>query len=238
MLRGLRVQLMIPLLAATAVTMLARPAIADETTTRSLQSSVANLKLETPRDGSFVVAGLARRAELQQSQSNNPRHEGIGIGVKGGFLFNDFSSAKQDFDSNIGTMVGFFFGGNRPGVVGVMGELMYAKKGSEGVDLHYLEIPILLRVNAGSNSLSGVNVYGIGGPVFDIKLSEPDILNVDDVYEGFDIGVVVGAGVEITRFIVEGRYNWGLRNIVKGDLGTSQEIKTRSFAVLFGFRFN
>ena len=36
--------------------------------------------------------------------------------------------------------------------------------------IHYLEIPVLARVNVGSGSLNGMLVYGVVGPVFDIKL--------------------------------------------------------------------
>lgn len=190
----------------------------------------------------FLVAGIAANSAAQDQSSNgNSRHEGIGIGVKGGFLFNSFSSAQESFgDNDTGLQGGIFFGGNRPGTVGVMGELMYVRKGSDAVKLHYLEIPILLRVNAGSNSLNGVNIYGIGGPVFDIKLKTTiDGGGSDDSdFGNFDIGVIAGGGVEITRFIIEARYNWGLRNVAKGDLADITKIKTRTFAVLFGIRFN
>jgi hypothetical protein len=141
-------------------------------------------------------------------------------------------------------MGGIFFGGNRPGIVGVMGELMYAKKGAKvgaiETSLHYLEIPVLLRVNAGSNSLNGILGYFIVGPAFDIKLRTEinGVKDDSDRFEDFDIGIVVGGGVEITRFIIEGRGNWGLRRVNKGDLSSAQEIKTKSFALLFGVRFN
>ena len=41
------------------------------------------------------------------------------------------------------------------------------------------------------------------------------------------------AGVEVSRFIIEGRYNMGLTNVAKeGD-----EVKNRAFSVLAGVRF-
>jgi hypothetical protein len=192
----------------------------------------------------FDTAKAASEAEEAQQRQQNPRHEGIGIGAKTGPLFSSFRGVENlDFENKTGWMGGIFFGGNRPGIVGVMGELMYAKKGAkQGVnetDIHYLEIPVLLRVNAGSNSLNGILGYFLIGPAFDINLkSKLNGIDIEDVYEDFDIGLVVGGGVEITRFIVEARGNWGLRKILKGDLGDAQKIKTRSFALLFGVRFN
>ena len=58
-------------------------------------------------------------------------------------------------------------------------------------------------------------------------------------YESLDLGILGGVGIEITRFIVEGRFNNGLRNVLKSDnLTNFGDIKTRSFALLFGLRFN
>jgi hypothetical protein len=93
-----------------------------------------------------------------------------GFGVKIGPIFTDFQSAKDDFKGNTGVQAGVFFGGNREGILGVQGELLYAKKGAENVDLHYLEIPILARLNIGTRSRNGIGVYALGGPAFDVKL--------------------------------------------------------------------
>jgi hypothetical protein len=170
--------------------------------------------------------------------------QGVGVGVKGGWLYSSFSEANSDFDNNSGWAAGIFFGGNRDGVVGVQGEVLYAKKGAKegqsSVDLHYLEIPILARLNLGSsNRNTGALLYAIGGPVFDVRLkAEQDSFNVKDNYESTDVGVIAGAGVEISRFLIEARYNWGLRNILKSGGGANTELKNRSFAILAGLRFN
>ena len=113
---------------------------------------------------------------------------------------------------------GIWFGGNRGGNVGVMGEILYAKKKQQvtgvtgSTTLQYLEIPILLRINAGSRSRNGVSVYGLIGPVFDINLkAKQGNFDVKSNYESLDLGILGGVGVEITRFLVEGRYNKGLQ---------------------------
>lgn len=192
---------------------------------------------------SFLTAGLAPAPQSQGTRSQN--QQGFGFGIKGGFLFPSFSNATDEFDDNSGTAIGIFFGGNRTGDIGVMGELLYVRKnigsGSAETTIYYLEIPILLRINIGDHSVNGFNVYGIVGPVVDIRLNAKLKLNDLDVkerYEGVDLGVIAGAGVEFLRFIAEARYNWGLRSVQDGDFGNTTKIKGRTFYILFGFRIN
>lgn len=203
-------------------------------------SAAGAQSLTSPSDPSFLVAGMA------QTQNRSVHSQGFGIGVKGGFLYSTLSQANASYKNNSGYEAGLFFGGNRTGAFGVMGEVLYAKKGAKGstsvqtLNSYYLEIPILMRINIGSsNKNTGAIVYAIGGPAFDVLLkSDLDGLDVKSKYESLDLGIIGGAGVEISRFLIEGRYNWGLRNVLKSAGGTSSEVKTRSFAVLAGLRFN
>ena len=198
---------------------------------------------------SFLVAGMAPGVETQQSSSGGGG--GIGFGVKGGYLYSSIAQGSQPFDNNNGWEFGVFFGGNRNGVVGVMGEVLYAKKVYKSGDgnlnlnsdlnLYYLEIPILLRLNIGSgNKNKGVIVYGLAGPVFDVNLSAKlNDLDVKDRYESLDIGILLGGGIEISRFLLEGRYTWGLMNLlVNNSNAFSSDAKSRTFALLAGLRFN
>ena len=169
--------------------------------------------------------------------------QGVGVGVKGGYLYSsfDFEDASDVLDSSNGWIAGLFFGGNRPGRVGVMGEInVQAKRGELGADdvtIYYLQVPALVRINGGSRSTSGVSGYGIIGPAIDLKVGE-DLSNLtdSDEVESVDVSLVAGAGVEISRFIIEGRGTWGLRNIAKE--GDGLDVKTRTFAILVGLRFN
>ena len=171
--------------------------------------------------------------------------DGIGVGAKVGPLFSTFTADNLSFKNKTGLMGGIWFGGNRSGAVGIQGEVLYAKKTAETqvpaatTDLYYLEVPVMLRVNVGSRSREKVAGYVIVGPAADIKLkAKQNDLDVSDNYEGLDIGVIGGAGVEISRFLVEGRINWGLRNVVAGNLANTTKITTRTVAILFGVRFN
>ncbi len=167
-----------------------------------------------------------------------------GIGIKGGWLFPEFTSEAIEFDNRTGYQVGLFFGGDRGGLFGVQGELNYGKKGAEiagqDLDVNFLSVPVLLRLNV---SPDPVTVYGIVGPQFDWlfnrSLGEDDFFDLDESTEGFEVGLAIGGGIEITRFIIELRYVHGLRSIAKDfNIFDTEDLKTKSFAILFGFRFN
>jgi len=195
---------------------------------------------------SFLTAGLVQQAP--PPGGGGAPASGAGVGLKVGPLFTSYSAASCDgcFNTNTGFEGGIWFGGNRGGRVGVMGEVLYAKKKQEGsgltgsTSLQYLEIPILARINIGSRSRNGISIYGLVGPVFDINLKASiGDRDVKSNYESLDLGLLGGVGIEITRFLVEGRFNQGLRNVLKSDNAAAfGDIKTLSFAVLFGFRFN
>jgi hypothetical protein len=203
--------------AALAISALAIPVLpAGAQTFGLLEQAAGKANAAGTTDTTFLTAGMLAQAP---PGGRGPRHGGVGFGIKGGFLFSSFDAANQDFKNHYGWLAGIFFGGNRPGVLGVQGEIQYAKKGAEisstKIDQYFLEIPILLRLNAGTNSLNGVNVYGLVGPVFDINLkTEQNDIDVKDNYESLDLGILFGGGIEITRFLVEARYNKGLRNVL------------------------
>jgi Outer membrane protein beta-barrel domain len=229
------------LLTASAVVVAALPAGAQ--TREGLLLTGAGL---SDTNSAFLTAGMV--AQAPPPGGGGPRASGFGIGAKIGPLFTSYDAAACDgcFNTSTGWEGGIWFGGNRGGRVGVMGEVLYAKKKQEGAgltgstNLQYLEIPILLRINIGSRSRNGISVYGLAGPVFDINLKASlNGLDVKSKYQSLDLGILFGGGIEITRFLVEGRWNRGLRNVLDSDnAGSISDIKTQSFAVLFGLRFN
>lgn len=164
-------------------------------------------------------------------------------GIKFGPTFATFSSEALDFTTRAGLHGGIFFGGNRDGTLGVQTEINWIRKSGEtdplnlGIRIDYLQVPVLLRLNAGSSSSSGFSAYGIVGPAVEVKLAdEIEGLTLDDGFEGADISLVFGGGVEIARIIVEARYAKGLRRINK-TFSSAAEIKSQAFTILFGLRF-
>ena len=180
-------------------------------------------------------------------QGKSSHHEGFGFGIKGGFIFKSLQQSPIDgatLGNKTGETIGIFFGGNRPGRFGVMGELMYnTRKGIEPntdtLSIHSLEIPILFRINIGSQSLKGGLVYILFGPAADLQLSA-GLLNetLTKNYKGLNIDAIFGGGIEITRFFVEGREDIALKGVNDGNLGNLTELHTKSFVLLFGFRIN
>lgn len=170
--------------------------------------------------------------------------DGFGIGIKGGYLFSNlsFSNASNAFNGKSGFQVGLFLGSKRP--VGALVELNYLQKNSVDAvtgattKLNYFDLPVLLKINFGSSHTNGVSFFVDGGPAFDFKIGDT-ISSVAQVqnYENFDFALIASAGVELTRFIIEGRGQWGLKNIAVNTFAAG-DLHSRSFALLFGFRFN
>jgi hypothetical protein len=200
-------------------------------------------------------APAAPRAAQPQAQAS---HEGIGIGFKLGPIFGSADDNKFDnfAKKKTGMMYSLFLGGNRPGIVGVATELSLLKKkfqvndnDAPVVTLTYFEVPVLLRINAGSHTLSGASFYILAGPSFDFRLKAEATAggqteDIKDNFQVVSVGLIVGAGVEVTRFIIEGRYTKDLRTLYSDKananfgLVAGETAKTKAFIILFGIRIN
>ena len=191
-------------------------------------------------------------ALAQQPDGTQPAdstNNGIGIGVKGGLLFSSLSEEGEDeaFKTRNGVIGGLFIGGNRRGVVGVGVDILYARKGAKNPDggdeklnMDYLNVPVYARINLGSSNINkGVIGYGVVGVDLNFLLKSKLSTGGEDLTDQFkraDYGLVLGAGVEISRALVEARYMKGLGSIAKHS--TDPELKSTAFAVMVGFRFN
>lgn len=207
--------------------------------------------------GTLTALCLSAPAYAQSGQSQP--NTGVGIGALGGMTWTTASLENTppgvSTESGTGYMVGIWFGGNRDGRVGLMGEASYVtkkvkfKQGTDTIDseLRYVEIPVLLRVNIGSRSRTGASFYFLAGPNFDIQVkgitsmdgqTDPDS---DSNYQGLDIGLMIGAGFEVARIGVEGRYNWGLKSVLATDAAKDSgfgSTKQNTLQVVFKVRFN
>ncbi|MCC7035329.1 MAG: outer membrane beta-barrel protein [Acidobacteria bacterium] len=193
----------------------------------------------------LTLSALSAAPALAQSDD-----DGVGVGVLGGITRTTVQPEENPFSFNTdgggGWMAGIWFGGNRNGRVGVMGEANWVVKkftvDESEQELRYVEIPVLLRVNAGSLDRNKPSLYLIGGPVFDIQVKAiEDGESVDDVYEGLDIGAMAGVGFEAARIGIEGRYSWGLRSVLATDAALAAGFGTtrlNTLQVLLKIRFN
>jgi hypothetical protein len=208
-----------------------------------------------------ALGAIAPASAWARQTGQQAHHEGIGIGVKLGPVFNSATDSvdKHGLKKRTGMMYSLFLGGNRPGIMGVATELTLIQRKFEvekdvdtpggTIETTFFEVPVLLRVNAGSHTLSGVSAYVLVGPSFDFRLKAettlPDIgTGFKDKTQAVNVGLIVGGGVEITRFIIEGRYTKELRSLFSDKGATDlqfkagETVKQKSFMLLFGIRFN
>jgi hypothetical protein len=203
---------------------------------------------------------LAAAPAFAQGAGQAQVNTGLGIGALGGISWTSVSPDTNDFDidfkSNTGYQFGIWFGGNRDGRVGLMGELSYAVKKYNAsqpdfdfdldVEQTYIQIPVLLRINAGSRQREKPSLYFLAGPVFDIQIKTKengeDVDDDDESYEALDIGIMVGAGFEVARIGIEGRYSFGMKSVLKTDAaldnGLGDSVKLNTFSLVAKIRFN
>ncbi len=190
-----------------------------------------------------VAAAPATVARLPRQVFGDPNDEGAGVGVLGMVTRTSWrADGIEDLvDTRTGWGAGLWFGGNKNGPIGATGELIYTvrKVDQLGLELETksLEIPLLLRINIGSRRSAGLTVYGVGGPVITWHISQTlDGDDVGDAYRNGDLGLMLGAGLEVFHIGVEGRGNWGYRTVsIDGDFN---EAKTYQFELVGKIRFN
>jgi hypothetical protein len=99
-------------------------------------------------------------------------------------------------------------------------------------NLYYLDFPLLVRWYP---SLLPLNLNVLGGPYFAFNISDntkQGDIEGDANAETFDWGITLGLGAEINRILIDGRYSFGLANVVNGFT-----IKNGYFSILAGYRF-
>jgi hypothetical protein len=204
---------------------------------------------------SLAAAPAFAQAATQPAQQQQV-NSGVGIGALGGISWTSIRTETNeqgvDFNTGTGWQLGIWFGGNRDGRVGLMGELSYAvKKISDEfdneVERDYVQLPVLLRINAGSRQKNKPSLYFLAGPVFDIEVSTKQVQDgqeidtPDDVYQGLEIGLMFGAGFEVARIGIEGRYSWGFKSVLATDAAEESGFgssKLNTFSLVAKIRFN
>ncbi|ERP32195.1 porin family protein [Chitinivibrio alkaliphilus] len=99
-------------------------------------------------------------------------------------------------------------------------ELLWSVKGAEDGDalrLHYLEIPLLAKVDLGMPFLyAGPSMGFLLTATYDGE-TEVGGEDVKDWFETFDLGIAMGGGVTINdAFEIDARFNLGLLNVDDG----------------------
>ncbi len=191
---------------------------------------------------------LTAAPAFAQGAGQTQVNTGLGIGVLGGLTFTSVNSENNlASDNGSGFILGIFFGGNRDGRAGLMGEASYVTKkrmivGKGETKTTYVELPVLLRINTGYRERDKPSLYFLVGPVFDIQIKAEDGANSpDDVYQGLDIGLMFGAGFEVVRIGIEGRYSYGLKSVLATDAAVNAgfgSVKLNTLSIVAKIRFN
>src|SRR5688572_8324866 len=159
--------------------------------------------------------------------------QGVTFGVKGGVNFSSIAVEDEDedldFTSRTGIVGGLFFVWPANARFALQLEGLYSQNGAEfevsgaeaQLEFDYVQFPVMVRASTARNS-SGAAFHVFGGPSLGIRLNAKTTASfegesfdedISEDVEKIDVGVVAGAGVELGRFIVDGRYTWGLTNL-------------------------
>lgn len=173
-----------------------------------------------------------------------------GAGFKIGVNFAELDVKTDEdvnFDRRTGIVAGVFYVFPIAPHFSFQPEWLYAQKGAKfsenedfGVDLDYFDVPLLLRWDSTTAGESTFNVFA--GPSINfrhrarVEDDEGDQDIRDDI-EKIDLGLVVGAGMEFGRFLIDGRYQHGLREVNKEAEAENFSAKHRTFSIMAGFRF-
>ncbi|MGV3538230.1 MAG: porin family protein [Rufibacter sp.] len=207
----------------------------------------------------FIAAALSFSAAQAQT--------GPKLGVRAGVTYSNVSGDLKNEDiyqNKFGFMGGVTanFDLSGDGFLSLQPELLYTQKGYQysdekfqvqGVDVkikgdrnfHYLDLPVLLRINAGG-------LFFEGGPQASYLLSITDNSEVkmgDDSYEDtdriekddlaeFEIGYAAGIGYQLQNGLSLGvRYNGSINKLAKNDGDELANARHSAFIVSIGFLF-
>ena len=159
------------------------------------------------------------------------------------------------FDPRTGMSAGVFLVAPFHPSVAFEPEFLFTIKGGKLTDgdaesdfrLMAIEIPLLLRLAPAAPKPTSFHV--LVGPAFSIRTSarqfvtapglEQDV-DVADATHGSEIGFIAGAGIDVQRVRIDGRFSWGLTRLNKeetaDDVAGDPPVKSRTFTVLVGVR--
>ncbi len=141
--------------------------------------------------------------------------QGLDLGIKAGVNFSNITDASE-LSNRTGFVVGAFVGGKLNDKLGIQGDLLYSQQGAEAdpekIDLNYVNIPVVVKYFL----TEGLNIQA--GPQFGFIVDD----NIKQVFnniaeaESFDLTGVVGIGYDLPMGVrIDGRYNFGLTDVIK-----------------------
>ena len=113
---------------------------------------------------------------------------------------------------------------------GAIYSMQGAKNDGVKMNLDYINIPIL----ANFYITKGLAVKAGIQPAFKVKSeAKVDVVSVDmDGFKSFDLSIPVGLSYEISDFVIDARYNWGMTKVLEGF-----DSKNTVFQFTVGYKF-
>ena len=146
----------------------------------------------------------------------------IKFGFKGGVNFSNINGDNLDnIDGRTGYHIGAVAQVGLTDMFALQPELVYSAQGIENLDIHYINIPVLLKFKFAK--------------LFSVEAGPQLGFIINDEYtlvepESFDFSGAVGVGVEFGSFFGQLRYNIGFTDIVK-----NVDTKNSNFQVSVGY---
>ena len=185
-----------------------------------------------------------------------PQTLSAGFGIKGGYSLSKFTTAPVGgIFSNMPSPVGGIFFSLGLGPLAIQPEVLYVRMGGKIEILEdsleerfdYIQVPVLLKLNVIPVGPIRPFIYAGGYGAYLLKANEVTLIDgvtdesvVTEDYQKYDYGVVGGAGLTFKlpgiSISIEGRYNYGLKNILT-DPGPGESFKNRSMMALVGIGF-
>jgi len=211
-----------------------------------------------PRTLPFAIFGMFVLASSPAfALSDSPFSLGPKVGL-------NYSNLTGDVSDEAGYKLGFaggaFFAYTFSDWFTLQPEVLYSQKGAkateerlgeertETISLDYVEIPVLAVLTIPTQSRLTPKVFV--GPAFGFLLSAEDKREVDgeergsedikDALKDYDIGVVLGAGLDVKvgpgAITADVRYNFGVTNIVD-DEDDNDTVRNGVFSFMVGYAF-
>ena len=165
------------------------------------------------------------------------------FGIKGGLNYATLNNS-DGVEYRPGILIGGFAEINVPASpMSVQPEVLYAQYGSdiEGSDasfkLNYIQVPVLLKFDFQTPAATP-NVYF--GPYANFLLNseianDTGSFNLEENTKNSTVGVIIGAGIDVSKFQFGIRYTAGLTNVA--DDSFSDEAKNGAFGITVGVSF-
>ncbi len=156
----------------------------------------------------------------------------VALGVKGGLNFANINtnSVSAAYNSRTGYHAGAFVN-IKLTKIAIQPEVIYSVQGADAAsgnyELGYINVPILLKFYL----IGGLNLQA--GPQFGFLSSATSGgVDIKNLVESSETSVALGAGFDISKFVIDARYNLGLSDVDK----SSTEAKNQVFQLSVGFK--